>query len=329
MPFDFGNWGTIQPGGTQEFLQDGSVIGAPGMYTYQSQHETLLQLSAVDYFSPIGNTLFINDLLYLTASNGVGIFYVLAVDFETGNLIIGAESTSSGDVMGPGVSTVTAIARWNNTIGTLLSNSGVLIDNSDNITGVNDISAAGIAHLNQANILNDHQLRWYVGDDSNVLNPYVGWKANPSLTVTKMYQWPIDAPLENGQLLTANTDGTTSWTTPPGVLIWSEVTGATQTIVAGHGYFLNSGVHTTFTLPIIGNMGDTFEIRSLAGSGSSFTIAQLSGLRMQVATGLTTIGNTGSISSTSDGDMIEFTHGPTALNLWVYGACGSAGFNVV
>jgi hypothetical protein len=49
---------------------------------------------------------------------------------------------AAGSVSGPGVSSVGAIARWANTIGTVLENSGVVIDNSNNATGFNSISVS-------------------------------------------------------------------------------------------------------------------------------------------------------------------------------------------
>jgi len=49
----------------------------------------------------------------------------------------------SGNVTGPLVSTDTAIARYNGTTGELIENSGVLIDSSNNITGLNNLTANG------------------------------------------------------------------------------------------------------------------------------------------------------------------------------------------
>lgn len=55
--------------------------------------------------------------------------------------------TGASGIMGPGASTDTAIARWNGTGGTALQDSGVLIDASDNITGVNDLTVGGATTL--------------------------------------------------------------------------------------------------------------------------------------------------------------------------------------
>lgn len=46
-------------------------------------------------------------------------------------------------VIGPGSSTVSAIALWNTTSGNLLKNSSVFVDSSGNITGVNNLTVTG------------------------------------------------------------------------------------------------------------------------------------------------------------------------------------------
>lgn len=53
----------------------------------------------------------------------------------------------SGDVTGPTTSTDTAVPRWSGTSGLLLLDSGVLIDSSDNITGVVNFTASGLSTL--------------------------------------------------------------------------------------------------------------------------------------------------------------------------------------
>lgn len=61
------------------------------------------------------------------------------------NISIGA---AAGEIIGPGVTVVNALARWNNVAGTALSNSTVLLDNVGNLTAVNTIqNALGTALL--------------------------------------------------------------------------------------------------------------------------------------------------------------------------------------
>ena len=64
-------------------------------------------------------------------------------------LIIPLTSSSGGAIAGPGVSTVNAIAKWNNTLGTLLANSGVFIDGSNRL-GVNTTVSNSQISINSA-----------------------------------------------------------------------------------------------------------------------------------------------------------------------------------
>lgn len=61
---------------------------------------------------------------FQAASNDINFIYGLINAITTG-----------GTVIGPGLTTNTAIVRWNGTGGTFIEDSGVLIDNSNNITG--------------------------------------------------------------------------------------------------------------------------------------------------------------------------------------------------
>ena len=52
-------------------------------------------------------------------------------------------TSGSGDVVGPSGATNNAVARWDTTTGKLLQDSGVIIDDSDNVTGVNNLTIDG------------------------------------------------------------------------------------------------------------------------------------------------------------------------------------------
>ena len=56
----------------------------------------------------------------------------------------GLQSFLGRAVRGPGSSTDNAVARWDGTSGTFLNNSGVIIDDSDNVTGAANFTASGI-----------------------------------------------------------------------------------------------------------------------------------------------------------------------------------------
>jgi len=52
-------------------------------------------------------------------------------------------AAAAGDVIGPASATDNAVARFNLTTGKLIQNSGVIIDDSNNVTGVNSLTIAG------------------------------------------------------------------------------------------------------------------------------------------------------------------------------------------
>ena len=57
--------------------------------------------------------------------------------------ITGGGGGGSGDVTGPGAATDNAIARYDLTTGKIIQNSGVTIDDSNNITGIVDLASTG------------------------------------------------------------------------------------------------------------------------------------------------------------------------------------------
>ena len=78
-----------------------------------------------------------------------------ALDLDTGDAyrlvslgpttwMVGAIATGGGNVSGPGTSTDNAVARFNGTDGELIQNSGVIIDDSNNITGAGTINGVSI-----------------------------------------------------------------------------------------------------------------------------------------------------------------------------------------
>ena len=74
--------------------------------------------------------------------------YVLLWDFTDSTLKKSLVDTfisagGGGDVTGPGASTSTAVAVYNSTDGKLIKNTGVLIDASNNITGITALTATG------------------------------------------------------------------------------------------------------------------------------------------------------------------------------------------
>lgn len=71
---------------------------------------------------------------------------------STSSLGISGGSGGSGDVVGPASATDNAIARYDATTGKLIQNSGVTIDDTNNIIGVGDMTAANLTATNELTV---------------------------------------------------------------------------------------------------------------------------------------------------------------------------------
>ncbi len=83
---------------------------------------------------------------------------------------------------------------------------------------------------------------------------------------------------------------------------WTDVTGATQTIVAENGYLSDRGGAVAFTLPASATIGDIFRIVGVQGS---WNIVQNANQQIKFGSTATTVGAGGSLASTDAGDCIE------------------------
>jgi len=70
-----------------------------------------------------------NGISYLVAGNNITI-----TSASNGQVLISSTASGTGDVIGPASSTTNAIAKFANTSGKLLSNTGITIDGSNNVT---------------------------------------------------------------------------------------------------------------------------------------------------------------------------------------------------
>lgn len=118
----------------------------------------------------------------------------------------------AGDVIGPGSSTDNAIARFDGTTGKIIQNSGITIDDSNNMSGANNIAVSGTvdgrdvsvdganldAHI--ANLSNPHNVT-----AAQVGNTTAQWNANKIQGTNVSSTAPT-----NGQLLSYN-GGTSQW----------------------------------------------------------------------------------------------------------------------
>jgi hypothetical protein len=77
---------------------------------------------------------------------------------------------------------------------------------------------------------------------------------------------------------------------------WTVVTGTTQTMVSNNGYVANNGSTVTLTLPVTSAVGDEIDIVGKGAGG--WSVAQNAGQSIVLGSSTTTVGATGSLSST-------------------------------
>jgi len=97
-------------------------------------------------------------------------------------------------------------------------------------------------------------------------NQYVAHQA-AGTTATYTITWPGAVATSNDQILTSTTAGVLSWVDNSGGTSWQAVvTGATQTAVAGNGYFIDTTSNAcNLTLPG-GTLGDEVSVVDYAGT---------------------------------------------------------------
>ena len=114
-------------------------------------------------------------------------------------------------------------------------------------------------------------------------NEYVAHQA-AGTTTTYTITWPGAVATSNDQILTSTTGGVLSWVDNSGGTSWQAVvTGATQTAVAGNGYFIDTTSNVcNLTLPA-GTLGDEVSVVDYAGTfdTNNLTVTPGSGEKIQ------------------------------------------------
>ena len=114
-------------------------------------------------------------------------------------------------------------------------------------------------------------------------NEYVAHQA-AGTTTTYTITWPGAVASSNDQILTSTTGGVLSWVDNSGGTSWQAVvTGATQTAVAGNGYFIDTTSNVcNLTLPA-GTLGDEVSVVDYAGTfdTNNLTVTPGSGEKIQ------------------------------------------------
>jgi hypothetical protein len=287
MTFNPNNWAVISESGVipSLTLQSGFVVGAPGLYTYQSGTETLATISAANYFAPIANILTVNDLMYIVGSDGESLFVVTSVS-ETPMSVSISQILLPGYIHGPASSTDTAVVRWNGTTGTLIEDSGVLIDSSNNTVTPGNLTLQGGKSLFFDNPANTFSSSFKEGASS----------------ASKVYTWPLIAPAVSGYVMSATTAGVMSWIAPPSSgMTWTDQTTTPATLAPLNGYIADNAGLVTLNMPATVALGSVFAI---VGKGAGGWLVQMN--TGQVANmGSSPTSSAGSLASTNRYDCIE------------------------
>lgn len=128
----------------------------------------------------------------------------------TGNFLRGdgayaAPSAGAGDVVGPASATDNAVARFDTTTGKLVQNSGVLIDDSDNITGVGTL-ASGSQTITGTETISSTSAAALVVGANGATNPALKVDASTASSATGIVV--KSAAAAGGVSITATSSGT-------------------------------------------------------------------------------------------------------------------------
>ena len=220
----------------------------------------------------------------------------------------------SGDVVSPGTSTDNAIARFNGTSGTSIENSGVLIDDSNNITGVGNINVNG-------------ELRLLDFDNSD----NVSIKASTITTTYTLVMPPTQAI--GGQVLRNDGTGNLSWVSVAGAQLLSSVlaigntTGGNNIVISNASDtidFIRTNILTfnvatqsigsaTTTIPDLGGVSGDIVIINTAQTLTNKTItATNNNVAAKSLHSATTIVDVSAATAPSSGQVLTATGGTTA-----------------
>lgn len=306
-----------QPGGVSTIVQ--TFAGAKtfaALLTYQAgmtgEGITQINVTANDFATSIGNTTGSSAMVLRV---GTGNFSLDGVGAST--YAVGASTTTGTMVLG-GTAQTGAI--------TLGSSSGTNVVNVGTGSGATTVNvASGATNAKAVNIATGAVANVVaIGSTSGAASLTLN-SGSAGITATGVFGVSPSSP----QMVTISSAGLLgSQALPVGGLVWSVVTGATQTIVPGHGYFANAASGgVAFTLPATAAVGTSFAISGLS-TGSGWSLVQGASQAVQIGELTSTAGVGGSVASTKNSDGMYVVNA-VANNLWVDPSGVQGNLNIV
>lgn len=155
-----------------------------------------------------GKTVVVNNTLTVQATDGTTVVFPAPASVTTGNCMEWTKSGSTltltdagapcsagaGDVVGPASATDNAITRFDSTTGKLIQNSGVTIDDSNNVSTPGTFSSGvGSGNAGAADL---------TAGTSQAIGPNVfGWGAGATMTTSVRLESPNAVPVANSVML--------------------------------------------------------------------------------------------------------------------------------
>ncbi len=306
IPIFSGAAGTI----TLNFaLTDNLLLGSSGSITIGNTNVGYGKLAAASISSGSSNAFigYESGVAYTTGSNStaVGAFSMFgAIAGASNNTAIGYSSLynlagagTNNTCLGLNSGTALTTTESNNI---LIGSTGVIADN--NVTRIGTNGTHNSCYITGIDGVN-------VGSVAKVL----------TMASDKLGTATITAGTNISVTPTANT--ITIAATGAGAFVWSVIT-ANQTAAVNNGYFCNKGSTLTLALPATSAVGDVIEVANInTALGVQFT--QAANQQIFFSTTNTTLGATGTLTSSAIGDTLKLVCRTANLVWWATSSIGN------
>jgi hypothetical protein len=307
MTFNIQAFARLSSSGSNDIitLQDGTLQGAPCLYSYTSAADTIADISAADYFAAQAPVLNVTDLIYVAASDGQTWMTVATVGTNPNSVTVTVVTPGTGDVDGPASSVNNNIAVFNGITGKIIKDGGVSIANLQAGTiiyaadgGATDAYAITLSPVPAAYVTG-MQLN-FKANTANTGTASLNVNGLGPITIVKAHNQTLaTGDIEAGQIVTVVYDGTnfqmqsqTALTLPSGAL---------NTVLQGQGAGSNPAYSTATYPPTTTINGILFSsaanvVGEIAAVNSAVLISDATGVPAYSATmtdGQVIIGSTG------------------------------------